>query len=316
MTTPTLGAPGASGRPSDATLYVQTATTLVRIGTQILDWDRAADRVEIQRRQTQMQMQINQARADVASGQRAADLAYNELLIVQRYILLQISDAQAESLRRAALTSSGPPPQPDKPKVPVWAYALGGVTVVALLGGALVVSARSSAARLPARPNPKSGQRLYAMRRADAERISIRLYVDSAAQYGTHIAKLTADRLHPLSRITNERCAESLEALVGFRPRTSSRPYVVNDTEVHEDWQRRELGTWLYAEAAQMAWKTSKAAIVADLCGGGSTSGPARDVWRGRLLKERVFVEGFAALADPDNENPAPTGLSIQALSE
>jgi len=139
MTNPNLIRPGASARPSDATLYVQTATTLVRIGTQILDWDRAADRVEIQRRQMQMQMQINQARADIASGQRAADLAYNELLIVQRYILQQISDAQAESLRRQALLSSGPPPQPDKPKTSIWFFVLGGAAVVAVGGAAIVV---------------------------------------------------------------------------------------------------------------------------------------------------------------------------------
>lgn len=139
MTTPN---PGATGRPSDAALYTQSATTLVRIGTQILDWDRADDRVEIQRRQTQLQTQINQARADIAAGQRAADLAYNELLIVQRALLQQIADAQAESLRRTAMISSGPPPQPDKPKVPGWLYAVGGAAVLAV-GGALLVVATS-----------------------------------------------------------------------------------------------------------------------------------------------------------------------------
>lgn len=153
MTTPN---PGATGRPSDDVLYTQSATTLVRIGTQILDWDRAADRVEIQRRQTQIQMQINQARADVASGQRAADLAYNELLIVQRELLRQIADAQAESLRRAALNSSGPPPQPEKPKTPAWFYAVGAAAVLTV-GAALVVVVRAQRAPVvpPGRQNPR-----------------------------------------------------------------------------------------------------------------------------------------------------------------
>lgn len=217
MTTPTPGAPGASGRPSDATLYTQTATTLVRIGTQILDWDRAADRVEIQRRQTQMQMQINQARADVASGQRAADLAYNELLIVQRYVLQQISDAQAESLRRQALLSSGPPPQPDGWKPPVWLYVVGGAAVLAV-GGAAVVAMTWRRQPAPGgeiqgrRPNGRTDPRepwqmtrqefedAREAGRIDADRWTRAVWAEASDRLPALKDSVPADHLHPLLR--------------------------------------------------------------------------------------------------------------------
>lgn len=218
MPTPNPSAPGTSGRPSDEATYTQVATTLVRIGTQILDWDRAADRVEIQRRQTQMQMQINQARADVASGQRAADLAYNELLIVQRYLLQQIADAQAESLRRQGLLSSGPP-QPDKPKTPVWFFVLGGAAVVAV-GGAVVVAL--ALRRQPAagggddvrgrRPNgrrdPREPWQMTRLEfeeareadRIDADRWTRAVWAEEADRLPALKESMPADHLHPLLR--------------------------------------------------------------------------------------------------------------------
>lgn len=103
---------------------LQVATGLVQFGDQLLNWNNAQDRREIQMRAAQMQANIDRLHQAEAAGDREAGVQLGTLIAVYRAMQNQILAAQ-----QGPVVSSEPPPPASNVGLIV-----AGVTATALVG--------------------------------------------------------------------------------------------------------------------------------------------------------------------------------------